>query len=147
MHGPFPAPPSARAKAPDRMPAEQVVPPSGAEKTKTMTNYNKVVKIGHSKIAEARVHGVYAAAYRFDKHRVHVERDGTTSETPFSQFLYLLRLPGEDRKLWLTPAERQRVLEALQEVDPIGSPQRTLAAVGAAADVQDVVRSEGGDAA
>lgn len=91
-----------------------------------MTNY-KVVKIGHSKVAEARVHGVYAAAYRFDKLRAYVEQDGSTCEVPFSEVRFLVKLPsreGDERVLWLSPSERQRVLEALQEVDPIGSPQQ-----------------------
>lgn len=88
-----------------------------------MSSY-KVVKVGHVRVTQHRVEGVYAAAYRFTRHRVYVERDGTTSEVPFEQLRFVLRLPGKDRSLWLSPGERHRVLEALQEVDPLGGSSR-----------------------
>ncbi len=81
-------------------------------------------------MCDANAGGVFAAQYRFDKHRVIVERDGSESYVPFSETLYLLKLPGTDRKLWLRPWERLRVLEALQEVDPLRERQRALAPSG-----------------
>jgi hypothetical protein len=95
---------------------------------------NRTVKVGHTKEREAHCNGVFAARYRFDKLRVTTERDGSVAEVPFSETLYLLRLPGSgDRKLWLRPWERQRVLEALAEVEPF-QPERqtTLPAVAEA---------------
>ena len=84
-------------------------------------------------MCDANAGGVYAAQYRFDKHRVIVERDGSESFEPVSETVYLLKLPGSDRKLWLKPWERLRVLEALQEVEPFRERQQTLACRGEAA--------------
>jgi hypothetical protein len=85
---------------------------------------NKVIKLGHTKLSDANAMGVYAAAYRFKKHRVITEADGSESEVPFDEIVYLLKLPGDGRKLWLKPSERTRVLEALQEVAPLGDTDR-----------------------
>jgi len=88
-----------------------------------MTN-QRIVTLHRDRINEYRVGGVYAATYRFTKLRVFRD-DHPLRELPFEQTLHLLRLPGNDRKLWLTISERRRALEALQDVGlerPAASP-------------------------
>ena len=92
---------------------------------------NNIVKVGHTKIRESAVNGVYAATYVFEKRRLQFDASGeVSSEVPFTQTLILLKLPGENRKLWLQPHERRRVLEALQEVEPLGSAKPLIVADG-----------------
>lgn len=75
-------------------------------------------KLGHRRVADHNAAGVIAARYEFDKERVVIEDDGTECCEPLTQIAYLLKLPGADRKLWLSERECQRVLEALQQVTP-----------------------------
>lgn len=104
---------------------------------------SKVIKVGHRKVDDVRIGGVYVATYCFDKHRVYVERDGSESFAPFSEILYLLKVPGGDRKLWLKPWERKRVLEALAEVGPVDGSSRPSGQECLVSDNRD---GRGGDA-
>jgi len=90
-----------------------------------MTN-QRIVTLSRDRINETRVGGVYAATYRFTKLRIYRDQlERSLREQPFEQVVHLLRLPGNERKLWLTSSERRRALEALQDVGlerPAASP-------------------------
>jgi len=55
------------------------------------------------------------ALWWFRKHRVYTERDGSTSESPYEEHVYLVRV-GKREPLWIKASERKLLLEALSEV-------------------------------
>lgn len=101
-----------------RVPASARI--TSEETTMTTTNNTRIVKVGHARLGEVEYNGVRVVAFRFEKRRIQRDRQGeVVSERPFTQKLYLVRLPGRDRCLWVHAHERRPLLEALEE---IGSP-------------------------
>jgi len=77
----------------------------------------RTTKIGHRKLRQANIGGAYAAAYSIIKLRSVEESDGSSGEQVYTQLAYLLTLPGDERKLWLTPKELRRVIAVLEQVE------------------------------
>jgi hypothetical protein len=81
-------------------------------------NQYSIRKVGHSKIRDHRVGGIYAAEFVFRKVRVLDAGNGNVAEFPFSESLYLLKLPG-NQHLWIKPGQRRSIIDALERLSPI----------------------------
>lgn len=79
-----------------------------------MTHENKTDT--RQRLAEVRKGRAIVAKYRFGETRKTVEADGSVGYGTTERTVYLVKLVGSEHRLWLSPEDRRRVLEALATV-------------------------------